>query len=992
MATVLTLLGRPQVEHEGVTAALHAERRCQLLVLLALRRSWVPRAELAELFWPGHRRELAAANLRKALHHARALPWAAALETQGGAVRMTVDTDMLGLDRAVREGRIADALEHCRGELLDGMDDGASQAWTDWLDSERALHARRVHELTRARLAQLEGRTEPCIALARRMLDADPLDEDAVVALLGAQSELGQWEAQREAYRSYELRLEEELGIEPSQRVRKQLRDGLPAAPASIAGAAGAAFFGRAKELAELAALLARDACRLLTVTGPGGAGKSTLMKHILRRLQGQFADGALWIALDDLQAAGQVPARIAAELQLAPGPQQEPLPLICAHLANRQMLLVFDNGEHLQGLADLAQRLLDSAARLKICVTSRVRLGAQGEWLLPLAGLDVPGPQASAQELLASDGVRMFVASALAARPEFDAQAQTEVIGALVRATDGLPLAILLAADWVRHLSVAEIVQELETSLDVLDGGADEGEERPEHRSMRATVERSWQMLTTREQRLLAALSTFVGGFTRRAALQVTSAPLPLLAALADKSLLQLHPEGRCSLHALIRQFAAETLDVGAARDAARRHAHWFLGWLAQAGSATEAGEQKVLDAVAADLENCRAAWRWAVANAEVDLIAGAAWPLSRFLSIRGLAKAGSALFQEAIEHVGGEFAAPACAAVLHGAAAELEFRLDRLDRAELQVRQAIRLARATRRFDKLARYMYRLGHCHLQRGRYSLARRAFQSGVGWARNDADPLVAPQLLSGQASAERALGRYPQATQLMLEALSQRRRLGDAIGTVACLSNLSLFYQDQGDWETSEKQLEEALALCIRHGLVGMRAYLLNNLVLVALRTGDLGAAQAHAQGGLDFARQTGDKSIEAGLHFNLGQIALRRADLDAARTHLRAVLEHANAEARAPLQLEGIALFGSILAAQGKPRAAAVVWTHLTRQAELVRADREEIEQWLGGLPADATTEVPPLPMPFESLVRRIVAEIDSRHIRLASDLDRAP
>ena len=199
MKACLRLLGRPRVEHAGTSVALPAERRCQLLLLLALRRDWVARAELAALFWPVHRADLAATNLRKALHLARALPWAAALEAQGDAVRFTIPTDLQAVEQAAREGRVADALQRCDGTLLDGMDDTSNAAWTEWLDAERAQHQRRWHALTRARLRELEGNPGERALFAARLLEADPLDEDAVVALLSAQQALGQTDRQRES-------------------------------------------------------------------------------------------------------------------------------------------------------------------------------------------------------------------------------------------------------------------------------------------------------------------------------------------------------------------------------------------------------------------------------------------------------------------------------------------------------------------------------------------------------------------------------------------------------------------------------------------------------------------------------------------------------------------------------------------------------------------------------------------------------------------------
>ena len=234
MPLYLRLLGRPSVEAAGHSHAWPAERPYRLLALLALRRGWVGRAELAALLWPETTGDRPAANVRKALHLARALPWADALEVQVGTVRWSVATDVHDFELATRAGRTADALGlAAAGDLLDGMDDTANGAWTEWLDGERALHRRRVQTLTRMRLAELIDSPAEAVLLAGRLLDADPLDEDAEVSLLAALGALERGEEQRAAYRSYALRLEDELGLEPSQRVRRLLGDTTPSSSSS---------------------------------------------------------------------------------------------------------------------------------------------------------------------------------------------------------------------------------------------------------------------------------------------------------------------------------------------------------------------------------------------------------------------------------------------------------------------------------------------------------------------------------------------------------------------------------------------------------------------------------------------------------------------------------------------------------------------------------------------------------------------------------------
>jgi DNA-binding SARP family transcriptional activator len=297
MSVRLRLFGRPAVAHADATLSLPAERRGQLLAVLALRRGWVARTELAALLWPQQPPALALTNVRKALHAARAWPWTAALETQGSAVRFEVDTDVAAFERAWHEGRADEAVALHGGELLDGFDDAGNPAWSEWLDGLRAEHARRWQAAARSHLARLAAAPADAARFARTLLAHDPFDEDAVVALLAALHAAGDSTAMRATYRSYAERLAEELGVEPSLRVRAWLRE----AVSDHAAAAHDGFVGRARELQELAALLARPECRALTVTGPGGAGKSRLVKQALRTLAARFTDGALWIALDDL-------------------------------------------------------------------------------------------------------------------------------------------------------------------------------------------------------------------------------------------------------------------------------------------------------------------------------------------------------------------------------------------------------------------------------------------------------------------------------------------------------------------------------------------------------------------------------------------------------------------------------------------------------------------------------------------------------------------
>jgi len=968
MPLTLYLLGRPVVVDDGGRMTLPNERRCQLLCLLALRRGWVTRTELAALFWPRQRTEQALTNVRKALHQARALPWAAALESQGHVVRFAVETDVQHLVQAMREGRLADALRRDAGELLDGMDDVSAPTWDDWLADERAQHARRRHDLTRARLAQLAAQPAEAIAFARRLLDADPLDEDAVVALLAAQRALGQREEQHEAYRRFAVRLDEELGVAPSQRVASELVEP-PALPQSEADG----FVGRRRELNDLAALLAHPECRLITITGPGGVGKSSLAKHGVREYAARGGGSAIWIALDDLADVEQAVARLVAELGIAPAPRQDAVQLACERLQRDAGLVVFDNAEHVAGIARLLSRLLDAAPRLRLCATSRRRLGVAGEWLLPLRGLALAPAGADLGELLASDATRLFIATACAARPGFDARAEASAIGALLHAVDGLPLAILLAAHWVRLLPVAEIAAEVTRSLDVLDSGDEEGEERPEHRSVRATFERSWQLLATREQRALAALAVFVGSFPRAAAIEVAGAALPLLAALADKSLLQMPAGGRCALHPLIRQFAA---GMGAPEEAAtyaRHHAEWFHRLLARMARDAEGGDAAALDAIAAELENCRLAWRWAVAADASAALAGSAPALMRCFEARNRAEEGAALLAEALPRVA--TMPPTHAAVVLSALAHLQYRVYRLDDAAASARQALRLARTTASAEARLRCLNVLGLCHWQWGRLAEARRLLEQTLRLARAGNQARAIAIALGNLANVDKDLGHYERARAGMLEVLERQRALGDWLGVAIRLNNLASLHQARHEWNEARVFLDEALAVAARHGIAFVRPHALVNLALVDFFTGDLEAAAHHGRGALAEARAVANRNVEATALLHLVRVAVRQGALEEARTGVRQALACALAMGSVPLQLDAVFGHAEIAAATGERAAAADLLRWYLARPEVAPGDRAVAQASLDALDAPAAKADPDLPphLPLEDLLQRL-------------------
>lgn len=658
------LLGTPRVWHDGDWHDLPLDKRLGLVTYLACAGTWVTRERVSFLFWPDVPNARARINLRQLLARARSLPLADRLEADDVRLRWRGDSDVSAFRRALAESEWRLATVIYAGDLAQGLEVDDASELASWLAFERAQlrEAFRRAALRHAEAAEAAGRPEEAEATYDRLLALDPLDEAVVQASLRLRVRFGSHEDAARLYRRFAAQLRDELGLEPAAATLEILhaapRDepaevpGLPPASAGGLREPLTSFVGREEELDLIAARLTGDECRLLTLVGPGGVGKTRLALRAAERLRPAFPDGVIVVPLAGVAAPEGVSVAVAqaAGVRLRGGPS--PLDQVVAALRDRHALLLLDEFEHLLGAALVVDELLASCRGLRALVTSRERLRLQAEWLLPLAGLPVPPEDVvDGAEALAYAAARLLSDRARQVAPGFrlDGDDLPPAV-ALCRFLDGLPLGVELAAASLRTLAPRELLAALTADAGTVASDALDVPTR--HRSLGAAFEHSWRLLSDAEREAYRRLAAFHGDFDEAAAAAVAGAKRPVLRALAEKSLLLATDQGRYALHPLLRELARHRLeaDAGAAAVARDAHARHYLRRLASWQDRVNGPEQaRMIETLAPDYPDLRAALAAGIERAWYAECHAAMAPLLFFHGIQGRFFEGAEVFAAA-------------------------------------------------------------------------------------------------------------------------------------------------------------------------------------------------------------------------------------------------------------------------------------------------------------------------------------------------------
>ena len=653
-------------------------------------------------------------------------------------------------------------------------------------------------------------------------------------------------------------------------------------------------FFGREAELAEIATHLADPNCRLLTILGVGGMGKTRLGVEVAQAQLENFTDGVTYVALAPISASensiNPLAGAMADALKISFHGKDIPEQQLFDYLRRKEMLLVFDNFEHLLDTTIFVSELLRHAPDIKILITSRERLNLQEEWLFALQGLSFPVESAPVLDVHPASAVQLFSQRATQVNPSFNLENEAVAVLRICHLVEGMPLGLELAAAWNRQLSCQEIAKEIEAEIDFL---ATEMRNVPQRqRSIRAIFGSAWEKLSRKEQSVLQKLSVFRGGFERNAAKAIAGASLRTLSSLVDQSLLSMAENSRYHLHELLRQFAAEKLAQSPSEenDTRHQHSHHFLTFVTEQYLQIQGPEGlAALTAIEQDIDNIRVAIRWGVSHQSQLFDWAFGITLWQFYDLKGWFLEGEATFGLIATML-----RPHCNeshpisqnclrwAQFNLLVGAIQWRLGRLQQADETLQQSLRLLSesvpAARGFCLIL-----LGAVATYKGEYERAQTFCEEGGTLLRSTGHDWFYGICLLVHDQVAQLAGDYEKAQRLVEECEPIFRGMGEQIYTTYVLSDLGRLAAYRGELSQAKAYLQASLSKRQALNYSTGAALILNHLGNVARLQGDFDEARHYFQQAIKIATEINVLEIAGLGYLGLGNLAVAKGDFKAA-------------------------------------------------------------------------------------------------------------
>ncbi len=936
----LSLLGKPSFERNGQPLLGFTSIKGQaLLIYLAITRQPRSRAALAGLLWGEMPEEAARANLRATLSQLRKWVGTLFVTTRDsieldGEVNVWLDVAVLE-SAASSDTNLQAAANLYRGDFLDDFHVPEALAFEEWLLVERERYRQlglRVLERV-AEEALEQGRFREGVEAARRLLTLEPWHEAGHRQLMKLLAASGQRTAALAQFEACRRLLAEELGVEPAPETKalaEAIRGGewkIPqtiqveptpvessALPPNNLRAATTSFVGRQAEQIQIAGLLVRPECRLLTITGPGGMGKTRLAQRVaFDQLQpgSPFRDGIYFVPLGSVSStvgaggpgSNPVVLAIGAALGLQFTGSTSPQTQLLSALREKSLLLVLDNFEHLLNYVSLVIELLAQAPGLKLLVTSRQGLNLFEEWIFDLWGLAYP--ESNIPGLETFDSVQLFAQRAQRVSAGFDLAVELPHVVQICRLLEGMPLGIELAAAWVRGLSCREIVHEIKHNRDFL---ATKTRSVPERQtSLRAVFNYSWGFLSAEEQAVYQKLAVFAGGFTLEAAVQVAGATVQTLANLVAHSLVRQETGGRYSLHGRLREYALEKLmaDPAEYEVTKDRHCTFFADYVQQRDMDKQRDFTKSLIDWDVEINNIRLAWTWAVEQGRAQGLLKIHLGLGELYEISSRYREGFELFQQAAARLYPIYQERKTMFTGYSEIGEIyscllawqgwfTLRLGHFAQAQELLRQVLSMTEQTLSGTQWPRTisLYQLGLIDWYVGHYDSAKQYLEQALAISQQTNGMIVTFLCLTHLGLTEANLGNYQVAWRYHEESLavSQSLNMNFAMGLqYSCLGRLAYLLED---YSQAEQLLENGLELLRADNHLFALAFSLTHWGLVKWRLGQAETGRQFCLESLDIFNDIGERFGQALTLDHLGQITWALAEYQESKRYFLTALK----------------------------------------------------------------------------------------------------